>query len=66
MITLLPIIVQLVQLGIAIAPDLIAAGKLELDLLNPNAPPMTDDQRAQIDAALEDAHNALQAAQPAP
>lgn len=63
---LIPIILQLVSAGIAIAPQIIAAGKTELDLLRSGAPPPTDAQKAEIDAALDAANTALQAAQPAP
>lgn len=66
MIALLPVIIQLVQAGLALAPDIIAAGKLELDLLSPGAAPPSDDEKASIMAALEKANDALQAAQPAP
>lgn len=64
-VTLLPIIIQLVQAGITLVPQLIAAGKMELDLLGSNSPP-SDAQKAEIDAALELANDALQNAQPAP
>lgn len=66
MIALLPVIIQLVQAGLAIAPDIISAGKIELDLLRPGAPEPTAAQKADIMAALEKANDALQAAQPAP
>lgn len=66
MIALLPVIIQLVQAGLAIAPDIIAAGKTELDLLSPGAAPPTAEQKAAIMAALDRANAALQAAQPAP
>lgn len=65
-IVLLPIIIQLVQAGIAVAPSIIAAGKTELDMLRPGAAPLTAAQQDQIDEALDVANAALQAAQPAP
>lgn len=64
-VTLLPIIVQLIQAGIVLVPQLIAAAKTELDLLGSGSAP-TAEQKAQIDAALELANDALQNAQPAP
>lgn len=64
-VTLLPIIIQLIQAGVTLAPGLIAAAKMELDLLGSKSAP-SDEQKAQIDAALELANNALQNAQPAP
>jgi hypothetical protein len=65
MLTLLPVILQLVEAGITVAPQLIAAGKTEISLVNAGAAP-TAAQMAQIDAALDAANTALQNAQPAP
>lgn len=65
-VALLPIILELVQAGLAIAPQIIAAGKTELDLLEAGAAPPTQAQIDEIDAALERANDALQNAQPAP
>ena len=65
MLALVPVILQLVEAGVTIAPQLISAGKTEVDLFNSGAAP-TAAQRAQIDAALEAANTALQNAQPAP
>jgi hypothetical protein len=65
-IALLPVILQLVQAGITIAPSIIAAGKIELDLLRHDAPPPTASQKTDIDTALDQANAALQNAQPAP
>lgn len=65
-VVLLPIIVQLVQLGISIAPDIIAAGHTELSLLDPDSLPPSDMQKAEIMAALDRANAVLQASQPAP
>lgn len=65
-VALLPIILQLVSAGLTVAPQVIAAAKTELDLLRAGAPPPTDAQKAEIDAALELANDTLQAAQPAP
>jgi hypothetical protein len=68
MLTLLPVILQLVEAGVTVAPQLIAAGKTEIDLFNSKAAP-TQAQKDQIDAALEAAleaaNTALQNAQPA-
>jgi hypothetical protein len=65
MLALIPVILQLVEAGIAVAPQLIAAGKTEIALVNSGSTP-TKAQEDQIDAALEAANAALQAAQPAP
>lgn len=62
-IALIPLIVQLVQLGIEVAPSVLAAGKVELDALA--GAKFTAAEVAQIDAALEEAHAALMAAVPA-
>lgn len=64
MLTLLPVILQLLEAGITVAPQLVAAGKTEIDLVNSRSAP-TQDQKDQIDAALELANDALQGAQPA-
>ncbi len=59
---LIPLILQLVQLGIEVAPSIIAAGKLELDAHGGAS--LTAAERAQVDEAMEAAHAALQAAEP--
>lgn len=53
---ILPVLLQLLEE----TPTLIADVKQAWTLLTANNPP-TPDQQAQIDAALEDAHKALQA-----
>ena len=60
-IALTPLVLQLIQLGISVAPELIAAAQQEIALLNSSTAP-TAAQQAQIDAALDAAHKALQAA----
>lgn len=64
MLALSPLIIQLIQAGITLAPELIAAWQKEVDLANAGQTP-TDAERAQIDAGLDTANAALQAAQPA-
>ncbi len=69
-VVLIPLIVQLVKLGVEVAPSLIGAAKLELDKLS--GAPLTADEQARIDEAvkiareLETTHAALMAAEPAP
>jgi hypothetical protein len=65
-IALLAAIPQLILAGLEVAPQIIAAGHIALDALHTGAPPLTEAQRAEIDAAMEAAHRALQEAQPAP
>jgi hypothetical protein len=65
MLALTPLVLQLIQLGAAVAPELIAAAQQEITLFNTATAP-TPAQQADIDAALATAHAALQAAQPAP
>lgn len=60
----IPIAAQLVQLGVTVAPSIIEAVNLEMQLSGSNTQP-TADQQAKLDAALDEAHAALQAAQPA-
>lgn len=56
---------QVVQLGLPLAQQIIDAVTLEMQLSGSgNAP--TPEQQAVIDAGLKAAHEALQAAQPAP
>jgi hypothetical protein len=61
MLAILSLIPQLVTLGLEVAPQVIAAGKLVLSLIESKSAP-TPDQQSQIDAALKQAHEALQAA----
>ena len=63
MLTLTPAVLSLIELGIQVAPGLIQTAQQEVALLNSGTPP-TADQQAAIDAALAEAHAALQAAQP--
>jgi hypothetical protein len=64
MLALLPVILQLVEAGVTIAPQLISAGKTEIDLVNSGSAP-TQAQMDQINTALDVANAALQSAQPA-
>lgn len=64
MLVLSPLVLQLIGLGITYTPQLIAAAQAEIRLCNAGAVP-TAAERAAIDAALEVAHAALQAAVPA-
>lgn len=56
------LVLELVELGIKMAPSVIAAARTEIDLINSGAAP-TAEQQAAIDAALDAAHAALQAGQ---
>ncbi len=58
--TLVPLVLQLIQAGITEIPELISAAQTEVSLFNSQTPP-TAEQQAEIDAALEKAHAALQA-----
>ena len=64
MLTLVPLILQLVSAGITVVPELIAAAQTEISLITGTSPPSAA-QQSQIDAALETANAALQGAQPA-
>ena len=57
-------ILQLLAQGVQILPSMISAAQTEFALFKSNSAP-TPAQQAQIDAALDQAHTALQAAQPA-
>ena len=59
--SLTPLVLQLVALGIKVLPEIIAAAQAEVALLNAKAAP-TAEQQAAIDAALAQANAALQAA----
>ncbi len=61
MLSLTPLVLQLVALGIKVLPEIIAAAQAEIALLNAKAAP-TPEQQAAIDAALAQANAALQAA----
>ena len=63
MLALTPVIIQLIEAGLTIAPQIMAAWKTEVALFTAGTPP-TDAQKAEIDAALDAADAALQAAQP--
>jgi hypothetical protein len=64
MLALTPLVLQLLQLGLNVVPEIIAAAQTEVDLWNSGTAP-TAAQQAAIDAALDQANAALQAAQPA-
>ena len=59
------IAMQLIQLGVPIAQEIIAAVNAEMALSGAGRAP-TPDEQAAIDTGLAAAHAALQAAQPAP
>ena len=61
MLTLTPLVLQLVQMGVAVIPEILAAAQTEVQLLNAQAAPSAA-QQAAIDAALDKANAALQAA----
>jgi hypothetical protein len=63
MIALAPLVLQLIQLGLSVAPELISAAMSEIALFNSGTAPTASQQR-DLDAALEAAHSALQGAQP--
>lgn len=64
MLTVIPVLLQILEAGLTVAPGLIAAAQTEAALVTSVSPP-TPEQRAAIDAALDEANAALQAAQPA-
>lgn len=64
MLALTPLVLQLVSLGVSVAPELISAAQTEISLITGTSAP-TAAQQAQIDAGLEIANTALQNAQPA-
>jgi hypothetical protein len=65
MLTLVPVLLELLQAGITVVPEIITAAQTEVSLFNSGTAP-TAAQQATIDAALATANSALQAAQPAP
>lgn len=54
------LIIQLIELGVKITPQIIAAAQTEIRLIRSGQAPSAA-QQAQIDAALDAAHAALQA-----
>jgi hypothetical protein len=63
MLTLTPLVLQLVQLGITVVPEIITAAQAEISLVTGTSAP-TAAQQAAIDAALDKANATLQAANP--
>jgi hypothetical protein len=63
MLSLTPLLLQLLELGIQVAPSVIAAAQQEVALFNSSTMPDAA-QQTQINAALDEANAALQAAQP--
>ena len=59
--TIIAVLIQLIQMGIKVAPEVIAAAQTALSLLESGTAP-TAAQQAQIDTALDTAHAALQGA----
>lgn len=59
--TIITALIQLIQTGIKVTPDVLAAAQTAVSLLESGAAP-TAAQQAQIDAALDAAHAALQSA----
>ncbi len=64
MLQLTPLVLQLISLGLSVAPELISAAQTEVSLVSGTNPP-TSDQQAAIEEALASANAALQSAQPA-
>ena len=60
MLSLTPVVLQLIQTGITIIPSILSAAQTEVALFNSSTAP-TPQQQAEIDAALDAAHAALQA-----
>lgn len=60
--TLTPLVLQLLQIGVAVLPQLISAAVTEVQLLNSDTA-ATAEQQAAIDAALDEANAALMNAQ---
>lgn len=58
MLSLTPLVLQLIAAGLRVLPEIIAAAQTEVQLLNARAAP-TPAQQAAIDAALETANAAL-------
>ena len=64
MLELTPLILQMIQLGITVVPELITAAQAEISLISGTTPP-TAAQQAVITAAVDTANAAIQAAVPA-
>jgi hypothetical protein len=60
---ILNLLIELNSVGLVAAPEIIAAAQLAVALIESGQPP-SPQQQAQIDAALDAAHTALQNAQP--
>ena len=60
MLSLTPIVLQLISAGLTVAPEIIAAAQTEVSLVKSGTAP-TAEQQAAIDSALAAAHAALQA-----
>jgi hypothetical protein len=54
-------LIQLIELGVTVAPEVVTASQTAVSLIESGTAP-TATQQAQIDAALDTAHAALQAA----
>jgi hypothetical protein len=54
-------LIQLIEMGITVAPEVVTASQTAVSLIESGAAP-TAAQQAQIDAALDAAHTALQSA----
>lgn len=63
MIALAPLVLQLIQLGLSVAPELISAAVQEISIFNSGTAPTVQQQR-DLDTALAAAHEALQTAEP--
>lgn len=61
MLTLTPLVLQLVAAGVTLLPEIVAAAQSEIALFNSKSAPSAAEQAA-IDAALDKANAALQAA----
>jgi hypothetical protein len=55
--------IELIQLGVSVVPQVISAAQTAVSLIESGSDP-TPEEQAQIDAALDAAHAALQAATP--
>jgi len=60
MLSLTPVVLQLIEAGITVMPEILSAAQTEVALFNSGSAP-TAQQQAAIDAALDAAHAALQA-----
>lgn len=63
MLALTPAVLQMIQMGLTVLPELASVAMTEIELFRAGTPPSAE-QQAAIDAALDTAHAALQAAQP--